>query len=103
MPEKEQWRPQRRIYHWGPWIRAYHWGLKKDPITEDLKRTPPLRTERENFQWGLSRASRPWMTFAQQKTLFTFFVIVYDRVSDEDKFSYENCGVGGPRFHAAVT
>ena len=33
-------------------------------------------------------------------TLFSFLVIVYDRVDDEDKFSKKDFGLGRLRFHA---
>ena len=35
-----------------------------------------------------------------KKTLFGFLVMVYDRVGDGNKFSYQNFGLGRPRFHA---
>ena len=50
-----------------------------------------------------SGSSRPWMTFAIKKTIFGFLVMVCDRVCDEDKFLYENFGLGKPRFHATAT
>ena len=34
------------------------------------------------------------------RTLHNVLVIVYDRVGDEEKFSYKNCGIDMPRFHA---
>ena len=41
------------------------------------------------------------MTFSlQKKTLFTFLVMVYDRVGVGDKFSNENFGLGRPCYHA---
>ena len=40
------------------------------------------------------------MTFAPQRTLFGFLAMVYDRVSDGDKFLYENFGLERPCFHA---
>ena len=40
------------------------------------------------------------MTFASQKTLFFFLVMVYDRVADRDKHSHETFGLGKSRFHA---
>ena len=39
---------------------------------------------------------------AAKKTLFGFLVMAYDRVGDGDKFSYENFGLGKPRFHATI-
>ena len=39
------------------------------------------------------------MTFASQKTLFYFLVMVYDRVDDGDKHSYETFGLGRSLFH----
>ena len=41
------------------------------------------------------------MTYALQETLFTFLVMVYDRVDDGDNCSYENSGLGRPRFYDA--
>ena len=41
------------------------------------------------------------MTFVPQKPLFGLLLMVYDRVGDEDKFSYESFIFGRPRFHAA--
>ena len=41
------------------------------------------------------------MTYALQETLFTFLVMVYDRVDDGDNCSYENSGPGRPRFYDA--
>ena len=38
------------------------------------------------------------MTFALQKTIFGFLVMLYHRVGD-GKFLYENIGLGSPRFH----
>ena len=38
------------------------------------------------------------MTFSPQKTLFGFLVMVYGRVGDGDKFSYENFGFRRPYF-----
>ena len=113
IPEKENWSPKRVIYHWQSWRRAYHWGLKEDPkkgpITEKskedlslrnlkrtlsprtlkktlsqklLKKNPSSRTLKEPYHWG------PLMTFTPQKPLFDFFfIMVYDRVGDENKFS----------------
>ena len=43
------------------------------------------------------------MTFAIKKTIFGFLVMVCDRVCDEDKFLYENFGLGKLRFHATAT
>ena len=41
------------------------------------------------------------MTFASQKTLFFFLVMVYDRVGDGgDKHSYKVFGLWRPSFHA---
>ena len=34
------------------------------------------------------------MTFASQKTLFGFLVMVYDREGHKNKFSNENFGIG---------
>ena len=47
-----------------------------------------------------SGASGSSMTFASQKTLFFFLVMVYDRVADRDKHSHETFGLGKSRFHA---
>ena len=38
--------------------------------------------------------------FPLQKTLIYFLVMVYDRVGDGDKHSYETFGLGRPCFHA---
>ena len=43
------------------------------------------------------------MTFASQKTFLIFLAMVYYRVGDEDKFLYENFGLGMHRFYATVT
>ena len=40
------------------------------------------------------------MTFASKIILFSFLVMLYDKVGDGDKVSYENFGLGRPRFHA---
>ena len=40
------------------------------------------------------------MTFAPQINSFGFFVMVYDRVDNGDKFSKKNFGLGRLRFHA---
>ena len=39
------------------------------------------------------------MTFASQKTLLFFFVMMYDKVGDGDEHSYETFGLGRPRFY----
>ena len=40
------------------------------------------------------------MAFASQKILFSFLVMVYDRVGDGDERLYETLGLERPRFHA---
>ena len=40
------------------------------------------------------------MTFGPQITLFGFFVMVYDRVDDGNKFSKKRFGIGWLHFHA---
>ena len=40
------------------------------------------------------------MTFAPQKIVLEYLVMVYDRVGDEDKFSFENLGLGKPCIYA---
>ena len=40
------------------------------------------------------------MTFAPQITIFSFLVMVYDRVDDEHKFSNKYFGLGRLSFHA---
>ena len=47
------------------------------------------------------RASGPLMAFASLVTLFAFLVKIYHRVSDRDKFLYENFVPGRPRFYAS--
>ena len=61
MPEKEHWWSKRRIYYWGPWIG-----------------TPVLFEQSRDPQWLLHSKKR-----------FFFLVMVYDKVSDGDKHSYE--------------
>ena len=36
------------------------------------------------------------------KNSFYYLVMVYDRVGDGDKLSFENVGRGRPRFHAII-
>ena len=43
------------------------------------------------------------MNFVSQKTPSGFLMMVYDRVGDDDKFSYEHFGFGRPCFHATFT
>ena len=99
MSEKEHWRPNRRIYYRGPWTEAYHRGLKENPITEDPYEDPITEKPKENPR-GPSGASKPSMTFPLQKTLFFFLVMVYDRVDDGDKRSFETFGLGRLHFNA---
>ena len=40
------------------------------------------------------------MTFASQRTIFIFLVMVYDRMCGGDKRLCETFGLGRPRFHA---
>ena len=40
------------------------------------------------------------MTFAWQKALLVFLVVVYDRLVEVDKFLFENFSLGRPRFYA---
>ena len=42
------------------------------------------------------------MTSASQKTFFGFLVMVYDRVGNGDKYSYQNFGLRRCRFYATV-
>ena len=76
---------------------------EEEPITGDSRRTLSLRTLKRTLLLrtlrGFSGSSGPSMTLASQKTLF-FLVMVYDRVGDGDKHSYETFGLGIPRFHA---
>ena len=44
-------------------------------------------------------ASETSMTFASQKVLLFFLVMVYDRTGDGDKHAYETL-LGRPHFHA---
>ena len=93
---------------------------EEEPITEDLKRTLSLRPFRRTLKktlslknlkrilslWNLEktlrgRFSRTLNVFPLQKTLIYFLVIVYDRVGDGDKHSFETFALGRPRFHAS--
>ena len=78
---------------------------EEEPFTEDskrvlspknFKRTLSLRNLKRTLSLRILRSFR----FALQKALFRFLVMIYDRVGDGDKFSYENFGLGRPRFHA---
>ena len=40
------------------------------------------------------------MTFAPQRTLFGFLVMVYGKVGGWGKFLYDNFGLEKPHFHA---
>ena len=42
------------------------------------------------------------MIFASQKTLLFSLVMVYDRVGDGDKHSYQTFGIARPRFYASI-
>ena len=46
------------------------------------------------------KSFRTLKTFAPQKALFSFSVMVYYKVGNGDKFSYENFGLGRPSFLA---
>ena len=58
----------------------------------------------EPYHWetlrGPSGASESSITFASQKPIFFFLVMVYDRVGDGYKQSYETFGLVRSRFHA---
>ena len=56
--------------------------LSSDPINEDPQ-------ELQDSKWLL-----------RCQTLFGFLVMVYYRVGNGNKFSYENFGLGRPRFYA---
>ena len=68
-------------------------GPEEGPITDDSKRTLSMRTIKTtlslNTLRGFLGTSGPSMTFASQKTLLFFLVMVYDRVGDGDKHPYE--------------
>ena len=70
-------------------------SITEDPeeelITKDSKRTLSLRNLKSI--WRATGASGFSITFTSQKALF---VMVYDRVGDEDKFWYDNFALGKP-------
>ena len=96
---------------------------EEEPITEDLKRTlsrtlsqrnlkktlsilkrnPSLRTLQKTLSLRTLRNFKTLDYFCVPKNFFVFLVMVYYRVGDEDKFLYENFGLGMPRFYATVT
>ena len=51
------------------------------------------------YQWVLSGAWGPSMTYALQNTLFGFLVMVHDRVGDGNKFWCKNFGFWRSGFH----
>ena len=89
--------------------RPYHWGLKEDPITEDLKRILSMRnlkrtlisvkTKDNAINGDPPELQDPQWLLCHKLTLFSFLVMVYDRVDDKDKFSKKNFGLGRLRFH----
>ena len=74
--------------------------LEEKSNTEDSNRTLSLWNLKRTLSLGPSRASEPSITFTLQKSLFGFLIILYHRVGDGDKFSYENFGLRRPRFYA---
>ena len=46
--------------------------------------------------WYLKTA----LSIKTPRIFFSFLVMIYDRVGDDDKFSYENFDLGRHRFHA---
>ena len=94
--------------------------FEDEPITEDPKRTLSLRNPKSalslrnlnrvisqrsltrNLLLSTLRSFRGLNSFCAEETLFGFSIMVYDRVSDGDKFPFENSGLGRPRFYATV-
>ena len=89
MQEKEHWWPKRRICYWGLCRNPYHWGLKADPITDDPWDDPITEKPKdsgEKLTEKRSGVSGSSLTYAPQKTLFGFLVVIYGRVGDGDDF-----------------
>lgn len=86
--------------------------FEDESITEDPKRTLSLRNLNRvlislrsltrNLSLSTLRSFRSLNSFCAEETLFGFSIMVYDRVSDGDKFPFENSGLGRPRFYATV-
>ena len=95
--------------------------FEDESITEDPKRTLSLRNPKStislsnlnrviislrsltrNLSLSTLRSFRSLNSFCAEETLFGFSIMVYDRVSDGDKFPFENSGLGRPRFYATV-
>ena len=87
---------------------------EEEPITEDsmetlkrilsirnLKRTLSLENLKTTLSMKILGNFRILNDFcAAKKNIFSFLVTVYDRMGDEDKFSYENFGLGRCCFNA---
>ena len=106
MTEKKHRRPKGRISYCRTWRRAYHWGLNKDSVTEDPKenpinkRTPSLWNIKTALAMKSLKSFRILNDFCVvKKYLFSYLVMVYDRVGDGDKFSCEKFGLGRPCFN----
>ena len=103
---------KRRIYYCGPWRRrTYLWGLKEDHFTKDPKDNPinekpkevPLITVKlkdNAINEDPQEFQGPQWLLRRKLTLFSFLVMVYDRVDDGDKFSKKDFGLGRLHFHA---
>ena len=110
MAEKEHWWSKRRIYYCEPCRRLCHWGLKEDPVTEDPKENPFNEKSKEdiitvttvdNFiNEDPQELQDPQWLLRLKLFLFSFLLMVYDRVGDGDKISKKNFGRGRSRFHA---
>ena len=73
-----------------------------DPITEDPEENFITEVPNRALSLKTLRSFRTLNNFCAAK-ISGFFVNVYGRVGDGDKFSYRNYVLGRPAFHTAVT
>ena len=78
-------------------------NLKRTLSRKILKRNPSLRNLKRTLSLRTLKRFRILNEFCAAKSVFGFLVMVYDRVGNGDKFSFENFALGKPRFHVIVT
>ena len=81
-----------------PKENTIHEDPKEDFITENPKENSITEDPKENPIFEKLRRFRT----LNAKTLFGFLVMVYNRVSDGDKFLYKNFCLGRPCFHLKI-
>ena len=77
--------------------------LEEEPITEDSKSPLLLGNLKGTISLRTRKSFRTLNGFCTVKKSFDFLMMVYNKVGSENKFSYDNFGLGRSHFHATVT